>query len=58
MTEPETPNSPRSEVGNTDVEKRANRIRHLQSRVEAFGPDDPNFDMKVFTDELWDEESP
>tara|TARA_R110002049_G_scaffold164956_3_gene330979 strand:+ start:6317 stop:6493 length:177 start_codon:yes stop_codon:yes gene_type:complete len=58
MTEPETPNAPRSEVGNTDVEKRADRIRRLQSRVAALGPVDPDFDMKVFTDELWDEVSP
>ncbi|WP_372992753.1 hypothetical protein [Sulfitobacter sp.] len=58
MTVPETPNAPRSEVGNTDIDKRADRIKRLQSRVEALGPVDPNFDMKVFTDELWDEESP
>ena len=55
---PETPNAPRSEVGNTDIDERADRIKLLQSRVAALGPVDPDFDMKAFTDELWDEESP
>ena len=29
------------------------RIKRLQDEVKAMGPDDPNFDMKKFTDELW-----
>jgi antitoxin VapB len=31
------------------------RIRRLQDEVKAMGPDDPDFDMKKFTDELWGE---
>ena len=58
MTVPETPKVPRSEVANTDGAKLAERIKPLQSRVAALGPVDPDFDMKAFTDELWDEESP
>ena len=57
MTIPESPNTPPSEVGNIDVEKRADRIKPLQSHVAALGPVDPDFDIKTFTDELWDEES-
>lgn len=52
MTEPETPNTPHSEVGSTDVGERADRIKLLQSRVAGLGPVDPDFDMKAFTGEL------
>ncbi|RYZ83927.1 MAG: histidinol dehydrogenase [Proteobacteria bacterium] len=31
------------------------RIREIQENVKAIGADDPNFDMKTFTDEMWDE---
>jgi antitoxin VapB len=31
------------------------RIRKIQENVKAIGPDNPNFDMKAFTDEMWDE---
>jgi antitoxin VapB len=31
------------------------RIRQIQENVKAIGPDKPNFDMKAFTDEMWDE---
>lgn len=31
------------------------RIRKIQENVKAIGPDDPNFDMKTFTDEMWDD---
>lgn len=31
------------------------RIRPLQSRVIELGPVDPDFDMKVFTDEIWED---
>ena len=58
MTEPETPNTPHSEVGSADVGERADRIKLLQSRVAGLGPVDPDFDMKAFTDELWGEEDP
>ncbi|AFL50857.1 antitoxin VapB [Sinorhizobium fredii] len=29
------------------------RIKRLQEDVRAMGPDDPDFDMKKFTDEQW-----
>ncbi|WP_018238672.1 type II toxin-antitoxin system VapB family antitoxin [Ensifer sp. BR816] len=29
------------------------RIKRIQESVRAMGPDDPNFDMKKFTDEQW-----
>lgn len=31
------------------------RIRKIQENVKAIGSDDPNFDMKTFTDEMWDD---
>jgi antitoxin VapB len=31
------------------------RIRTVQENVKAIGADDPNFDMKTFTDEMWDD---
>lgn len=55
MTRPETPNAPHNEA---DIGERADKIRCLQSRVADLGPVDPDFDMKAFTNELWDEESP
>jgi antitoxin VapB len=30
------------------------RIRTIQDRIKALGPDDPAFDMKAFTDEMWE----
>jgi antitoxin VapB len=30
-------------------------IAELQAKVAALGPGDPNFDMKRFTDEMWDD---
>lgn len=33
----------------------AQRIRRYQEQVAAAGPDDPAFDMKRFTDEMWGE---
>ncbi|SCZ72909.1 hypothetical protein SAMN04488118_11568 [Epibacterium ulvae] len=30
------------------------RIESIQQRVEEMGLIDPNFDMKTFTDDLWD----
>tara|TARA_R100001369_G_scaffold56824_3_gene83614 strand:+ start:789 stop:1034 length:246 start_codon:yes stop_codon:yes gene_type:complete len=31
------------------------RIKPLQSRVAELGPVDPAFDMKSFTDEMWED---
>jgi antitoxin VapB len=31
------------------------RIALLQARYAALGPSDPNFDMKAFTDEMWED---
>ncbi|MER8367187.1 type II toxin-antitoxin system VapB family antitoxin [Mesorhizobium sp. M0119] len=31
------------------------RIAALQARYAALGPSDPNFDMKAFTDEMWED---
>jgi|TARA_R110001599_G_C12274464_1_gene661901 hypothetical protein len=58
MTVPETLNTPHSEIGSTDIGERADRIKLLQSRVADLGPVDPDFDMKAFTNELWDEVPP
>ncbi|PSH61362.1 MULTISPECIES: type II toxin-antitoxin system VapB family antitoxin [Phyllobacterium] len=30
------------------------RIKAIQEAARQIGPDDPNFDMKAFTDEGWD----
>lgn len=30
------------------------RVRDLQARADAIGAADPNFDMKKYTDEMWD----
>ncbi|TKB30215.1 MAG: histidinol dehydrogenase, partial [Mesorhizobium sp.] len=30
-------------------------IAALQARYAALGPPDPNFDMKAFTDEMWED---
>lgn len=54
MTEPETSNTSHNEIGSTDNGERLDRIRHLQSRVAALGPVDPDFDMKTFTDKIWE----
>jgi antitoxin VapB len=29
------------------------RVKKYQEAVRALGPDNPNFDMKKFTDEMW-----
>jgi antitoxin VapB len=29
------------------------RVKKYQDAVEALGPDNPNFDMKKFMDEMW-----
>jgi antitoxin VapB len=31
------------------------RIAVLQAKYAALGPSDPNFDMKAFTDEMWED---
>jgi antitoxin VapB len=31
------------------------RVKPLQDRVAALGTPDPDFDMKAFTDDLWEE---
>jgi antitoxin VapB len=33
----------------------AGTLADLQDRVAAMGPEDPDFDMKKFTDEMWGE---
>lgn len=32
----------------------AERIKPLQDRIAALGPNDPNFDEKAFMDEMWE----
>ena len=32
------------------------RIKKLQEEVRDLGPRDPNFDMKRFTDEMWEDD--
>lgn len=32
------------------------KIRPLQARVAQLGPVDPDFNMKAFTDEIWEED--
>ncbi|WP_299568029.1 MULTISPECIES: type II toxin-antitoxin system VapB family antitoxin [Roseobacteraceae] len=32
----------------------ADRIAPIQARLAALGPVDPDFDMKSFTDEMWE----
>ncbi len=31
------------------------RVARAQALADAMGPNDPEFDMKTFTDEMWDE---
>lgn len=31
------------------------RIKRAQAMADAMGPSDPNFDMKKFMDEMWDD---
>lgn len=31
------------------------RLQPVLDRADQLGPGDPNFDMKAFTDEMWDE---
>ncbi|MFH1797219.1 MAG: type II toxin-antitoxin system VapB family antitoxin [Pseudomonadota bacterium] len=43
----------RNELERAQQRRLADTLVDLQDRVAAMGPDDPGFDMKKFTDEMW-----
>ena len=43
----------KNELERAQQRRLADTLVDLQDRVAAMGPDDPDFDMKKFTDEMW-----
>ncbi len=43
-----------AEVEQTEFASVLARVEHIRERVDKLGTNDPDFDTKIFTDEMWD----